>query len=181
MNYASEDLINEHEGILYGLHILEKMIEMIKNQVNISIDELKEMVNFFKLFADKCHHGKEETMLFPEMEKAGIPKENGPIEQMLYEHTEGRKYIAIMDKDLQEGTISDAFTEAALQYINLLRSHINKENNILFPMGDRRIAMDTQKHLLQAFEKYEDDVMGKGTHEKFHDLLHNLGGKYLQE
>ena len=38
---------------------------------------------------------------------------------MLYEHTEGRKYIAIMDKDLQEGTISDAFTEAALQYINL--------------------------------------------------------------
>ena len=69
MNYASEDLINEHEGILYGLHILEKMIEMIKNQVNISIDELKEMVNFFKLFADKCHHGKEETMLFPEMRK----------------------------------------------------------------------------------------------------------------
>ena len=47
MNYASEDLINEHEGILYGLHILEKMIEMIKNQVNISIDELKEMVNSF--------------------------------------------------------------------------------------------------------------------------------------
>ncbi len=179
MNYASEDLMKEHEGILFGLHVLEKMIEMIKNQVNISIDELKEMVNFFKLFADKCHHGKEETMLFPEMEKVGIPIQNGPIDQMLYEHTEGRKYIAIMDKSLQEGTITETFIEAALQYINLLRGHINKENNILFPMGDKRIAMDTQKQLLQAFEKHEEAVMGKGTHEKLHELLHNLGAKYL--
>jgi hemerythrin-like domain-containing protein len=86
MNYASEDLINEHEGILEGLRILEKMVDLIRANKPFEINDLKEMINFFKLFTDKCHHGKEEGMLFPEMEKAGIPKENGPTGQMLIGH-----------------------------------------------------------------------------------------------
>ncbi|NMB63505.1 MAG: hypothetical protein GYA16_01410 [Spirochaetes bacterium] len=102
MNYASEDLIQEHEGILYGLQILEKMVERYNRTKSINVDEVNEIINFFKLFADKCHHGKEEGLLFPEMEKAGIPKENGPIGQMLYEHDEGRKYIKSMEEGLDK-------------------------------------------------------------------------------
>jgi hypothetical protein len=30
MRYASEDLMNEHEGILFGLTILEKMANMVR-------------------------------------------------------------------------------------------------------------------------------------------------------
>ncbi|MGL4369225.1 MAG: hemerythrin domain-containing protein, partial [Spirochaetota bacterium] len=161
--------------------ILESMIQRIKENRIDSIDDLKEMTGFLKLFADKCHHGKEETMLFPVMEKAGIRKEGGPIGEMLKEHAEGRGYIAEMTASL-ENTIFDkaAFTEAASRYISLLRDHIQKENTILFPLGDDKIPIDLQNGLLSSFEKFEEDVMGKGTHEKLHTLLHSLEKKYLR-
>ena len=74
MKYASEDLINEHEGILFGLKILKKMAERLVGNTNIETQDYYEIVNFLKLFVDKCHHGKEEGFLFPAMEKAGIQK-----------------------------------------------------------------------------------------------------------
>ncbi len=179
MNYASEDLINEHEGILFGLRILEKMAYLLKTNEDVSVSDLKEMINFFKLFADKCHHGKEEGMLFPEMEKAGIPKENGPIGQMLIEHAEGRKHVAQMSDFLQKDFQSNSFVEAAMNYINLLRNHIEKENRILFPLGDKKIPMEKQKELIRLFGDHEENVMGKGTHEKLHKTLDEFENKYL--
>lgn len=180
MNYASEDLIQEHESILYGLKILEKMIEIYTRNREINYNDVKEIVNFFKLFADKCHHGKEEMLLFPVMERSGILKENGPIGQMLYEHDKGRNYIRLMEEGLQKKQL-EFFIENAFKYINLLRNHITKENDILFPLGDGRIPPDIQKNLLEAFEKHEETVMGKGTHEKLHELLHAFTNKYLGE
>jgi hemerythrin-like domain-containing protein len=178
--YASEDLIKEHEGIRSGLTILERMVTMLREKEQIDMSDFREMVEFFKLFADKCHHGKEETMLFPEMEKAGIPKENGPIGQMLIEHGEGRKYISRMSEIMNEGIFNTGgFIQAAENYIDLLRHHIDKENTVLFPLGDKKIPAEIQKRLLESFETFEEDVMGPGTHEKLHGLLKSFKNKYL--
>lgn len=105
------------------------MVDLVKSDHEIKIEDLKEMINFFRLFVDKCHHGKEEGMLFPEMEKVGIPKENGPIGQMLTEHVEGRKYLSQLSESLEKDFQPNEFIEPAMNYINLLRSHIEKENN----------------------------------------------------
>ncbi len=187
MRYASEDLMNEHEGILFGLKILEKMVFMLKEKKPVDVSDAKQMVRFLKLFADKCHHGKEEGLLFPAMEKAGIPKDRGPIGQMLIEHEQGRKYIADMVKSVEAyaetddgGVLDNRFIEAAADYIGLLRSHISKENMILFPLGDKKIPADVQTQLLSSFEEFEEQVMGKGTHDELHELLSKFERKYLQ-
>lgn len=181
MKYASEDLMHEHEGVLFGLTILEKMAAMVKAAKKVETSDIGEMVNFFRLFADKCHHGKEENLMFPAMERAGIPNDGGPIGQMLLEHNEGRKHIAEMAASIEGGTLKeDKFTQAAESYIGLMRAHINKENTILFPMGDKMIPTDEQKLLLEQFEEFEEKVMGKGTHEKLHGLLHKFEAKYLE-
>ena len=180
MKYASEDLINEHEGILFGLKILKRMAERLVGNTNIEIQDYYEIVNFLKLFADKCHHGKEEGFLFPAMEKAGIPKENGPIGQMLYEHTIGRKYIAEMSGAMTENNIErKVFIEYSEKYVELLRSHIEKENTVLFPMGDKKIPESEQQKLIESFETFEEEVMGIGTHEKLHKTLNTFEAKYL--
>ncbi len=182
MTYASEDLRNEHEGILFGLKILEKMILLLKNDKTIDKQELSKMLNFLKLFADKCHHGKEEGLLFPEMEKVGIKNKNGPIEQMLMEHEQGREYISEMDLALSTNNADIVrFIENAESYMDLLRNHINKENSILFPMGDKLLPKEIQERLLEKFEDYEKKVMGKGTHEKLHEMLHRFEKIYLKE
>jgi hemerythrin-like domain-containing protein len=110
-----------------------------------------------------------------------VPNKNGPIGQMLLEHAEGRKHIAAMDASLQNGVLDGAaFAAAAENYITLLRAHISKENNILFPMGDRLLPAAQQQLLLKQFEEHEETVMGKGTHEKLHKLLDQFEEKYLK-
>jgi hemerythrin-like domain-containing protein len=59
MQYASDDLKTEHDGILFGLQVLEKMTDLINEHQSVDDKDLYEMVYFLQLFADKCHHGKE--------------------------------------------------------------------------------------------------------------------------
>ena len=68
---------------------------------------------------------------------------------------------------------------AASSYVNLLRSHIEKEDTILFPMSDKILSSTVQKELSDDFEKLEKNVIGEGKHEEFHILLEKLTGKYL--
>lgn len=175
---ASDDLKSEHDGILRALKILEKMIIVFETGNEKIRDDLNEMIGFFRLFADKCHHGKEEGILFPEMEMAGIANKNGPIGQMLVEHEEGRAYVRQMVESLNRFN-PDSFGDAASGYIFLLRNHIEKENKVLFPMGDALISKEKQADIIGRFEKHEYEVMGEGIHEKLHETLDNLERKYL--
>lgn len=181
MNYASEDLRHEHESVLFGLEVLEKMAGQLRQTGTLDTKDIGDMVNFLQLFADKCHHGKEEKLLFPAMEAAGIPNEGGPIGQMLLEHIQGRRFIAEMGISIVGGKLdADMFLDAASGYIQLMRPHINKENMILFPMGDQTLPAEKQTQLLQQFEAFEATVMGKGVHEKLHAVLDRFEQKYLK-
>jgi hemerythrin-like domain-containing protein len=55
-----------------------------------------------------------------------------------------------------------------------LRQHIDKENNVLYPMGNRVLTEDDQRQLSEAFERVEAEEMGPGVHEKYHQLAHEL-------
>jgi hemerythrin-like domain-containing protein len=121
-------------------------------------------------------------MLFPAMEEAGILKENGPIAVMLAEHVKGREHIAQMRVaiDVDNKSIdTEKFVDAAKNYIELLIPHIEKENNVLFPMGDNVLSDSKQNELLEDFEKYEENVIGHGKHEEFHELLKKLKAEYI--
>jgi hemerythrin-like domain-containing protein len=180
----TDQLKEEHQGILLMLNILEKVCVKLESKEKVDPEHLDRIVEFFRIFADKCHHGKEEDLLFPEMEKAGIPKDRGPIGVMLIEHDQGRAHVRGMGEASTrykkgDPRASAEFAQNARDYIALLTQHINKENNILFPMGERAISPDKQQGLLEAFEKLERDKIGEGTHEEFHKLLQELKEIYL--
>jgi hemerythrin-like domain-containing protein len=100
---------------------------------------------------------------------------------MLIEHEQGRKYIKEMGLAIENDTADmRRFAENAKNYIELLRNHIDKENTVLFPMGDKLLAKEIQDKLLESFEEFEEKVMGKGTHEKLHEMLHKFEKEYLK-
>jgi hemerythrin-like domain-containing protein len=175
MKIASEDLKHEHEAVKTALNVLEKIASKIQQNENVDANDLKEMVDFLILFADKCHHGKEEIYYFPALENVGIPRNGGPIGAMLQEHEKGRLNIR------QMGLYTDlkSFAAAASSYVMLMRNHIEKENNILFMMGDQRLSEETQTELLEKFEEHENKVVGEGKHEVLHTQLEKLVKKYL--
>ena len=179
-----QQLKEEHEGILLMLNILGKASEKLERKEKVDVTHLGQMVEFFKIFADRCHHGKEEGLLFPEMEKAGIAKEHGPIGVMLAEHVQGRGFIQGMSEALTGMKKGDPMAQRhwiqnARGYISLLTQHIQKENNVLFPMGDRVLEKKIQDRLMEEFEELEREKIGEGTHEKLHELLHQFKKIYL--
>ncbi|MCU0373205.1 MAG: hemerythrin domain-containing protein [Ignavibacteria bacterium] len=180
MKTASQELVNEHNAILQVLNILETVCAKITSEGTYDKNDLEDILEFLKIFADKCHHGKEEGLLFPALEETGMKKEFGPIAVMLSEHVMGRGFIKQMDEALNSNPLNTAgFADASENYIHLLRAHIQKENQILFPMGDRRLPESKQDELLKEFEKFENDVIGNGKHEEFHAMINKLQNKYL--
>jgi len=180
-----EDLRAEHEGILLMLRILERICEGFVPGGRLDVARLDEIMEFFVIFVDKCHHGKEEEFLFPALEEAGVPREGGPIGVMLREHAMGRTYVSQMRQNLTghksgDPRAGEGFRQHARQYTELLRQHIDKENNVLFVMAESRLPGAKQEELERAFEKLEKERIGEGKHEEFHALLDQLQKEYLR-
>jgi len=170
MGKATQDLRKEHEAILYVLQILDKMMQTHSSEPETLLRYYGELLYFLQIFADKCHHGKEENYLFKELVNKGIPNEGGPVGVMLQEHTQGRDYIAQMGRSLDSKDIN-GFNNAAVQYRDLLRRHIEKENNVLFMMADNLVDEQAQNFLFEQFEQHEENVIGHGVHEKLHAMI----------
>lgn len=179
MSKAISELMHEHEAILFSLGILEKLAGTARSGEAWDTNDSRELVDFLKEFADTCHHGKEEGILFPAMEKAGIHNEGGPIGVMLNEHVLGRARIQGMNAALDGQGDRERFAHEAYGYIELLRQHIEKENKVLFPMGEKALSAETLEGLYELFEDHEERVIGHGRHEELHAMLGEFEKKYL--
>jgi len=152
----TDTLKAEHRVIEQVLDCLERMVERIQAGEAFERDDARGALAFFRAFADTCHHGKEEDLLFPAMIAAGIPSEVGPVAVMLAEHDQGRSAIGAMDAALEAGDDAE-FAGAATTYLGLLRDHIAKEDNILFPLADS-VLREREAELAGGFDRVEAEV-----------------------
>jgi len=180
-----EQLKEEHQAISLMLKIMGAVCKKLEDGEDVSKDDLNDMVKFIKEFADKSHHLKEEDLLFPAMEEVGIPREGGPIGVMLTEHTMGRDFVKGLSNGIEE--YSNGNTDAAKQiienarnYASLLSNHINKEDNILYPMAEMHISKEKQDELLKEFERVNTEKIGLDKQKELIAILHNLKDTYLQ-
>jgi hemerythrin-like domain-containing protein len=176
-------LKDEHLLIVAMLQVIDAACAKMESGEKPDTAHLAAMIDFIRNFADKCHHAKEENLLFPAMEKAGISRDSGPIGVMLAEHVAGRNFVKGMDQALEkiksgDDAASEQFIADAQEYVHLLDAHIMKENNVLFMMADERLSDRQQQELLEGFDRVEREEIGAGVHEKYHDLLHRLRDLY---
>ncbi|MGB9846183.1 MAG: PAS domain-containing protein [Desulfotomaculales bacterium] len=165
-------LDHEHRLIEKVLEILQKEAEKLKDNRG-DPEVIAAALDFFSGFADGCHHRKEERVLFPLLEERGIPKEGGPIGVMLREHEEGRRLIARM-REAAARKDRAQLAEAAGAYVELLKGHIWKEDDVLYPAGKKVLTADDARNLVEGFEKIEKEEVGAGVHEKYARLVHEL-------
>jgi hemerythrin-like domain-containing protein len=176
---ATDVLRSEHEVILDVLAALEAMIRPAALAEGLDLRSAEEALEFLRCFADRCHHGKEEQHLFPAMAARGLPREVGPLAVMAAEHDQGRALLARMAVGLAEAKQGEPagqarFGAATAAYVELMRDHIEKENGVLFPMGDGMLAEAQQTELLRAFERFEHADMEEGAHARFLDVASGL-------
>jgi hemerythrin-like domain-containing protein len=169
---ATEELKSEHRVIERVIDSVETMAGRLEAGHAVRPQFFLEAADFIRNFADGCHHHKEEGVLFVKMVECGMPKEQGPIAVMLDEHEQGRAFTRGMREAAERLAAGDAEAKAAIirnarGYTSLLRQHIQKEDNILFPMADRVIPPLEHDKVAEAFTHVEHHETGHGVHEKY--------------
>jgi hemerythrin-like domain-containing protein len=178
MSKAIADLMNDHEAILTAIQILDRIVATSPKNSSQEKKDIHDFIGFLKEFADQCHHGKEEGLLFPAMIKAGFPEHGGPISVMLAEHAQCRWLIRDMEEAIAKDIDLVKLIGAARGYASLLKNHIEKENKILFPMAENALTGTQLEELHKGFEQHEEKVIGQGRHEELHAILKSLQEKY---
>jgi hemerythrin-like domain-containing protein len=182
---ATQVLMDEHRVIERVLTALERASTRLNNGQDVYLRFFAGTIVFIKNFADGCHHQKEEGILFPAMIENGLSREAGPVAVMLAEHEEGRRLTQKIRQSLEryQGGDDSARKELAnnsLAYTKLLRQHIHKEDNILFPMADKLIPSEQQQQISEAFKLLEHDETGEDVHEKYLGLAVRLESECLR-
>lgn len=179
MAQATAVLRHEHEAVGHMLDAAEAVAGRLERNEPVRPEVLEGIQEFFALFVDQCHHGKEEEILFPALARRGVPVEGGPIGVMLHEHEEGRELAAQLRSFAGayargEAGAGTAWARAARRYAHLLAEHILKENSVLFPLAEGILSPEEQNALGAEFDRLELEKMGEGTHERLHARMAQL-------
>ena len=83
-------LEHEHRVIEQVLGALGTWADSVERGDDAPVADTVKFATFFREFADRCHHGKEEDILFVAMTRHGFSAQVGPVAVMLHEHTVGR-------------------------------------------------------------------------------------------
>jgi len=178
---AIETLMNEHRTIERVLDALVGFSEDAVRRGATEKEELGRFVTFVREFADACHHGKEEDILFAAMVEAGFPRNGGPIAVMLHEHDQGRALVGILKaRAEQAGPWSDPdrqeIAEVSRGYSQMLHAHIHKEDAVLYPMAEQHLAPEVMEKVGEGCERYEAARLGN--HERLHALAEDLVARH---
>ncbi len=180
---ATDILVNEHRVITQMLNCLEKIIEQATAAGRLEEEPAKEAIDFFRIYADRCHQRKEENYLFPLMQARGFSGNCGPLSVMQSEHELCRLHLDGTDGAIAFACRGDvnamrSFVQNGQSYIRLVREHIRKEDRHSFPLANRVLEELDQQNLLVKFGKVDAEERAVGTHEKYIALANRLAERF---
>jgi hemerythrin-like domain-containing protein len=169
MSKPIESLGHEHRIIEKVLVSIFYIVEKVNSGKEVDKSLVGKIHEFMRVFADRCHHGKEETHLFKILEKAGLAATGCSIGSLIYEHQKSRALVA---------QLSDAYNLStalpALQgIIGLYPGHIWKEDHLIFPISKKVLNAGQLNILDEEFEKVENEI-GPDIHAKYESLAEEL-------
>jgi len=172
-------LMNEHRQIERVLDAVEAAAGRLEGGQAVRPGFFHEAVEFLVGFADGCHHHKEEDVLFPAMVRAGLPEDQGPIAVMLDEHRQGRAFIRTIRERAAALAAGEPAAAAELigavrGYVALLRAHIMKEDQVLFPMAVQMLSTATARAMIEDFDRVDREDVAAGGPDSFRALADAL-------
>jgi hemerythrin-like domain-containing protein len=180
---AIEILMDEHRLIEQALGSLETYTLEVRAGLLPAREVIGEYAAFLRGFADGCHHGKEEDVLFRRLVERGFPRGSGPLAVMYHEHELGRAHVrALTEIAARPGDVASADTQAlvanAESYVPLLRQHIMKEDRILYPMAMDVLSGPEWDAMNTAFEEFEKGMRADGTYDLLQSLAERLTTRF---
>lgn len=185
MNQSVILMEEDHANINRALGVIRNICLQLMQGGEVPDEDLREIIEFVREYADKHHHGKEEKFLFPVMvKKLGPVGEKLVTNGMLVEHDLGRADVLSLETALNEYKKNPRLElkldilSYAMAYAHLLQLHIEKENSVVYPFAERGLSEEDFKDINEKSQIFEDEQTAKGVQKHHLDILEKLEKKY---
>ncbi len=169
-------LMKEHRLIERMVCQLEKHLHQIETKQETQVEFINTAADFFRTYADRTHHGKEEDILFNSLSGKDLsPEHKAMVEELVQEHVFSRKTVSsLLDAGRRYGEgNSGALAEVKERISDLLRlypAHIQKEDNRFFFPSMEYFSQEEKDRMLEEFYRFDQSMI----HEKYEKLLSRL-------
>ena len=172
-------LMIEHRLIERMVRLMREELASIELLNRTKIMFLDASVDFFRTYADRTHHGKEEGILFRNLgTKVLSPEHNDLMEELVQEHIKARSNVRALAEARQAYAGSKTGSPEAMvaldeiiarlkTLVDLYPPHIEKEDRHFFiPILDY-FSQEEQDEMLREFQEFDRQMI----HEKYKHVV----------
>jgi hemerythrin-like domain-containing protein len=184
MGVIADGLRQDHEDMRTIIAVLMEMANRADDGQQVPQDDIQQLLRYMDTFVARCHHAKEEELLFPALEQAGVQREDGPLAVMTAEHELELNFLQGMRDASGRMAAGDEqaahmVAQYARDYSALLARDMEQEDQIIYPLAEQRLPSNTQEELAGKFDEVERQVLGSGRHNEYHEMAKGLAERYL--
>jgi hemerythrin-like domain-containing protein len=170
---ARGPLMVEHRLIERMILVINRSLAKIEAEHKVDPDFIDKAVDFIRVYADQTHHGKEEDILFRELDKKPLSdKDRKIMEELIEEHVFGRsttRALVEANNRFRNGDIT-ALEEIAANLkilIEFYPRHIEKEDKVFFPSVRIYFTEEEDQAMLAEFREFDQMMI----HELYNSLV----------
>jgi len=177
-------LRREHGMAMRMLAVLKKLLESVEDGTEGGTEDLESVLLVLEGYVDRCHHGKEERLVFPEVRKAGEGDMEVMVDELALDHGKAADLLRRMKEEVPSGPSFSKLDVEALEplarsYIELMREHIRKENARLLPLCEAVFPEEASGSALRRMEALDEELLGPGRKGTLLEDLEKLSARYL--
>ena len=161
-------LMSEHKLILRMIGDMRLTVEDVNRGGQPRSIYIDTAVDFLRTYADRCHHGKEEDILFRDLGKKKLTDDDAAaMQELIEDHAWARRTTgALVDSAARHFTTGDGLAEtvaALTQLVGFYPVHIDKENRLFFPAAMRYFDFEERQAMAAEFADFDRMLI----HEKY--------------
>jgi hemerythrin-like domain-containing protein/rubredoxin len=172
-------LMVEHRLIERMIALLGQEAKRIRSKGKVDTDFVLAGIDFIRLYADRCHHGKEEDILFRELKQKPLsPEHRRVMEELEAEHAQGRKMVArlaLVRERVLKGEAAATRDLASLleELARFYPAHIEKEDRDFFLPCMDYFTEEEKARLLEEGREFDRGLL----HAHFEGVLDSREGR----
>lgn len=171
-------LMIEHRLIERMIGLIVASLEKIKSENKVDPGFVDTSVDFIRMYADRTHHGKEEDILFRDLDKKNLsPEDRQVMNELIEEHVFGRKTTkALIDANTRyrngDASALAEIVEKLKILVEFYPKHIEKEDKVFFPAYLAYFTDEEDQAMLDEFWEFDRKMI----HEKYKAVVADLVG-----
>jgi len=179
-------LREEHGATMKMLLVLQRVSAKLVDSEEGEARDLAALMEFFEIYVDRCHHGKEEQLLFPALSRVRGAELDPLISSLMEDHRQARLDMKKMKSGAGAlrsltGAGREAFSEGAERFVELVRKHIRKENSALLPLIEESFSESDRLQMAEQFHELEQAALGSTRLEALLASVLELSSRYSLE